>query len=71
MKEQIINILGKNHKSIEFDLVDGFYGLYTYRGEVYVFKDGWDIPYTEIDSKTQKKILDIIISKKWKIKRSL
>lgn len=72
MKEQIIDLLGKNHTTpIEFELVNGFYGLYTYKGGVYVFKDGQDIDYEDIDEKDKTKLLNIVLSKKWKLNKSL
>lgn len=72
MKEQIIEILGQNHiKPIQFDEVNGFYGLYTYKSGVYVFKDGEDIDYDDIDDVDKKIILKVVLSKKWKLNKSL
>ena len=72
MKEQIIDLLGKDHTTpIEFDLTNGFYGLYTYRGGVYVFKDGEDINYEDIHDKDKTKLLTVVLSKKWKLNKSL
>jgi outer membrane protein assembly factor BamE (lipoprotein component of BamABCDE complex) len=72
MKEQIIEILGKNHTTpIQFDEVNGFYGLYTYRNGVYVFKNGQDIDYDDIGDSDKNKILNVVFSKKWKLNKSL
>jgi len=75
MKEQIIGILGKNHKTpIEFNLVrnyDEVYGLYTYKGGVYVFKESMDIDFDELESKEQKEVLGLVLSKKWKLNNAL
>ncbi len=76
MKKQIIEILGKNHKiPIEFNSVKNYtedvYGLYTYKGGIYVFKDGMDLDFDELTLKEQKKIFDIILSKEWKLNKHL
>jgi len=72
MKEKIIEFLGKNHTTpIGFDFVNGFYGLYTYRSGVYVFKDGMDIDFESIDKKDQKGILEVVLSKKWELNKAL
>jgi hypothetical protein len=72
MKEQIIEILGQNHTTpIQFDEVNGFYGLYTYKSGVYVFNEGEDIDYDNIDDSDKNKILKVVLSKKWKLNKSL
>ncbi len=72
IKEEIIKILGKDHLTpIEFTAVFGFYGLYTYQGGVYVFKDGEDIDFEDLMGKEQEKILDTVLSKNWKLNKSL
>ena len=72
MKDKIIEILGQNHTTpIQFDEINGFYGLYTYRNGVYVFKEGEDIDYNDIDSSDKNKILKAVLSKKWKLNKSL
>jgi len=74
VKQQIIDILGQNHKSIQFNVVKSnseVYGLYTYKGSVYVFKEGQDIDFDDIDTKEQKKVLGLVLSKDWKINKQL
>lgn len=74
MKEQIIEVLGQNHKSIQFNVVKSnseVYGLYTYRGGVYVFKEGQNIDFDDLDTKEQKKVLALVLSKDWKVNKSL
>lgn len=75
MKEQIIEILGKNHKiPIAFKDVHDYnevYGLYTYRNEVYIFKGGFDGCFEDLPEKEQKKVVDMVISKRWEKNRSL
>jgi hypothetical protein len=72
MKEQIIAVLGKNHKGpIAFDPINGFYGLYTYRGSVYVFKNGEESDYDDLDESDKKELLKAVLSKKWKVLKSL
>jgi len=72
VKEQIIEILGKNHTTpIQFDEFNGFYGLYTYKNGVYVFKEGEDIDYDDINDSDKNKILKVVLSKKWKLNKSL
>ena len=75
MKEKIINILGKNHHNpIEF-LIDknhnNFYGLYTFKGEIYVLISGEDIHFDEIEIDDQTKIFKIVESGKWKNNKKL
>jgi hypothetical protein len=75
MKEEILNILGKNHtNTIEFISVNNYsevYGLYTYKGDVYTLKEGQDIPFDELTEKEQTKITSMVLSKQWKINKSL
>ena len=75
MKEQILEILGKNHtNTIEFISVNNFgevYGLYTYRNDVYVLKAGEDIPFDELTEKEQIKVTNMVVSKDWKVNKSL
>lgn len=72
MKHQIIDLLGKNHTTpIQFDSINGFYGLYTFKGGVYVFKEGDDFDYEDLSEKEQKKILKVVLSKDWKLNKSL
>lgn len=75
MKEKIIEILGKNHTTpIQFNAVKTYtevYGLYTYRNDVYVFKEGMDTPFEDLTSKEQKTVFDMVISKNWVKNKSL
>lgn len=74
-KNEILEILGKNHKTpIEFLSVKTcteVYGLYTFKSDVYVFKDGMDLPFDELTPKEQKKVLDMVLSKNWKLNKCL
>ena len=75
IKEQIIEVLGQNHKHpIQFNAVNSHsevYGLYTYKGGIYVFKEGQDIDFDDLDTKEQKKVLALVLSKDWKVNKSL
>ena len=59
MKEQILQLLGKNHTDpIQFKSVNSYseiYGLYTYKGGVYIFSEGRDIDFDDLTEKEQKK----------------
>lgn len=74
-KSRILEILGKNHTTpIQFNSVKSysdFYGLYTYKNGVYVFKDGMDLDFDDLTPKEQKRILDMVESKDWKLNKSL
>lgn len=71
MKEQIIEVLGSNHKhTIQFNSAKSHsevYGLYTYKG---VLKSHWDIDFDDLDPKEQKKVL-VLLSRDWKINKTL
>ena len=72
MKEKIIEVLGHDHTTpIQFDEINGFYGLYTYKNGVYVFKCGEDIDYEDIDDSDKNKILKVVLSKKWNLNKTL
>jgi len=75
MKEQILEILGKSHTDpIAFNSVKTYteiYGLYTYKGGVYVFREGRDIDFDDLTEKEQKKVCNMVISKDWKVNKSL
>lgn len=74
MKEKIIELLGKNHKDpIDFQTsYDQVYGLYTFKGDVYVLKQGMDLDFEEdLTEKEQKKVLELVLSKKWIVNPSL
>lgn len=72
MKDQITEILGKSHTTpIQFKPVNGIYGLYTYKGGVFVFRDGMDLDFDDLDNNEQKSILSVVSSKNWKLNKSL
>ena len=74
-EEKVLKVLGDNHTDpIQFDdakLHTDVYGLYTYRGGVYVFKEGWDIDYKDLSSVEKKTINQRFDSRKWKVNKSL
>jgi hypothetical protein len=65
MKEEILQKLGKNHKNT-LELLKSKksepYGLYTYRGEIYLLNDGKDILWENITNVEQLNIYNQIIS---------
>jgi hypothetical protein len=74
MKRQILNILGDNHKdTIELLLATGNepYGLYTYKGGVYVLQDGDDLDFDDLTSSEQKKVTDQVVTKNFKLNKTL
>lgn len=75
MKEQIIELLGKNHtNTIQFLSVKNYYevyGLYTYRNDVFVLKEGMDLSFDELTEKEQKKVFNMVVTKDWKINKTL
>ncbi len=75
MEEKIISVLGKNHtKAIELLGVNrnkDVYGLYTFQGDVYCFKECTDIPFDCLTEQEQKTVVKHFESKKWKINAAL
>lgn len=72
MRDQIIEILGRSHTTpIQFNPVNGIYGLYTYKGGVFVFRDGMDLDFDDLNNSEQKSILSVVSSKNWKLNKSL
>jgi hypothetical protein len=74
MKNQIIKIIGDNHtESLELLLANDNepYGLYTFKGDVFVLKNGFDIPYDELTLPEQKKVFNQIKSNNFKLNNSL
>jgi len=73
--EKIVYILGKNHTDpIAFKSVNNYkevYGLYTYKGGVFVFKEGMDIDFKELTKKEQIKVLDMVERNDWVVNKSL
>ena len=74
-EEKVIEVLGDNHTHpIQFDDVTNYdepYGLYTYRGEVCVFRGGVDLDYSELTDKEKKVLNQRFDSGKWKINKAL
>jgi hypothetical protein len=74
MKQQILDKLGNNHtKPVELLAATGNepYGLYTYRGDVYVLNAGQDSSFDDLTLNEKSKIVDQIISNNYKINLSL
>ena len=80
IKEEILTILGKNHKTpIAFSGIadngnikyEDVYGLYTYKNGVYCFKGGWDVDFDELTDKEKLKVLNMVKDKKYKLNPSL
>ncbi len=73
--DNIILKLGKSHTNpIQFTDVNSFddvYGLYTYKGDVCVFKGGQDILFTDLETSEQKKVYKIFTSNRWEINKNL
>ncbi len=69
MKKDILSKMGMNRTTpAQFTAdrkYDEVYGLYTYRGDVYVFKEGMDIPFDEITEKEQKEVHAFIMADKF------
>jgi hypothetical protein len=75
MKTKILETLGDNHKTpIHFNSVTSYtevYGLYTYKGGVYVFKEGRDLDFEDLTQQEQKKVFELVESKNWKLNKHL
>ena len=75
IEEKIISILGKNHTTtLQFTPVSDHrdvYGLYTYRGCVYVLKNSMDIDFESLTEKDQIKIFSMVEKKQWVLNKSL
>ncbi|TXG81375.1 MAG: hypothetical protein E6R13_06290 [Spirochaetes bacterium] len=74
MKEEILVIRGNNSPSIEFTKVKENtkpYGLFTYKGNVYVFKEDFHIPFEELLEEEQKEVLKTTKAGDWKVNKSL
>ena len=70
----ILKKLGKNHTNpIEFKLVKPgeVYGLYTLKGNVYVFKEGMDIDYEDLSDSDKLDVLNKFKSGKWIVNKNL
>jgi len=44
---------------------------FIYKGGVYVFREGRDIDFDDLTEKEQKKVCNMVISKDWKVNKSL
>ena len=74
MKEEIIELLGKNSTTIEFTSVKNYnevYGLYTYKNDVYVLKGGMDLEFDELSSNEQTNVLKMVKLNQWKYNKTL
>lgn len=65
MKKEILTILGKNHTTpAVFDKeTSEASALYTYKGDVFCLKDGWDFPFDDITETGKSNILSILKAK--------
>jgi hypothetical protein len=66
--EEIIKILGPNNTNpiqfLENKKFPEISGIYTYKGNVYVLKDGGDYNFNLLTEKEQKEIINMTLSKK-------
>lgn len=71
IEEDIINILGGNHKKcIVFNDRFEIGGIYTYKGRVYCLASGMDFSIEDVEDKSKIFILNAIKDKKYKIDNS-
>jgi hypothetical protein len=75
MKEKIISMLGNNHLDpIQFEETQEqseIYGLYTFEGGVFIFRDNMDINFDDLKEEEQKIVTEMVESKKWIINPTL
>ena len=75
MEDEIISILGKNHTdTIQFMPPKSYtdiYGLYTWKGKVYVSSAGMDIKFSTLEWVDQEKVLKLVKSKEWVVNPEL
>lgn len=73
--DNIVLKLGENHinpiQFIDVNNFDDVYGLYTYKGDVCVFKGGQDILFTDLGMSEQKRVYKIFLSDRWEINKHL
>ena len=75
IEQEILTTLGDNHKHprsfTATRTMDQAYGLYTYKRGIYCLKASWDIPFTDLDAKEQKELLELIRAKRYKVDPTL
>ena len=66
MKEKIIKLLKENSLGKATAVLDNIHlGLYIWRKDLFVLKDGWDIEWDELSEKEQKQVLSEIENKNY------
>ena len=66
MKETIIKLLKENSLGKATAVLDNIdLGLYIWRKDLFVLKDGWDIEWDELSEKEQKQVLSEIENKNY------
>ena len=74
-EEKVIEVLGKNHTNpIQFEDAKSYddpYGLYTYRGGIYVLKGGMDLDYKDLSDQDKKNLNQWFDSENWEVNKSL
>lgn len=73
MKNRIIEILGKNHTTpVEFLLFcHEIRGIYTYKNDIYVLKNGEDVSFSEFELEEQSFMTNQILNGNYKINATL
>lgn len=71
LEEQIIEVIGKNHKRpfalTEVKHYHEVHAIYSYKSQVFCLKNGDDIPFVELTVAEQKTIHDFIKADKYKL----
>lgn len=73
---EIIKIIGDNNTNChvitlpDSDDEDGYHGIYTYKGRVFVIADGSDAPFWVYESEFQDKVVDLLKNGKFEIDNS-
>ena len=74
-KEDILEKLAINHTSpiafLDVHSHDKVYGLYTFKNDVYCFKEGMDVPFDELTKEEQKEVLELFSKGNYEIDESL
>ena len=72
-ENEIIGILGDNNTNchvITLPDEDDYYGIYTYKGRVFVLADGCDSPFWVYEPEFQDKVVDLLKNGKFEIDNS-
>lgn len=71
MKLKILEKLGNNSTDVRVISSKGeFFGVYTFKGNVYVLNNGSDVPFDELDGNLQQSILAAIESGNYEVDNS-